>query len=108
MLCFNIKRELVMPSLMFALKPSSQPDYLNIPDWFSEKGNFKEDVLKDLTGMGGGFDPRSAANIVRDAELEETIKKAAKEVIEDQINLGIDVITDGEVERGISFSFALH
>ena len=92
---------------MLALKPSSQPDYLNIPDWFSEKGNFKEDVLKDLTGMGGGFDPRSAANIVRDAELEETIKKAAKEVIEDQINLGIDVITDGEVERGISYSFAL-
>ena len=92
---------------MLALKPSSQPDYLNIPDWFSEKGNFKEDVLKDLTGMGGGFDPRSAANIVRDAELEETIKKAAKEVIEDQINLGIDVITDGEVERGISYSVFL-
>ena len=77
-----------------------QPDYLNIPDWFSEKGNFKEDVLSGLTGMGGGFDPRSASNIVRDQTLEENIKRAASEVIEEQVKLGIDVITDGEVERG--------
>ena len=50
--------------------------------------------------MGGGFDPRSAASIVRDEALEENVKKAAQEVIDEQINLGIDVITDGEVERG--------
>ena len=50
--------------------------------------------------MGGGFDPRSATKIVKDKELENTIKRAAKEVMEEQINLGIDVITDGEVERG--------
>ena len=73
---------------------------MNIPDWFSEKGNFDDDVLKKLTGMGGGFDPRSAANVVRDEALEANVKKAAKEVIDEQINLGIDVITDGEVERG--------
>ena len=48
--------------------------------------------------MGGGFDPRTATNIVKD---ENTIKKAAKEVMDGQIDLGIDVITDGEVERGI-------
>ena len=50
--------------------------------------------------MGGGFDPRSASNIVRDQTLEENIKRAASEVIEEQVKLGIDVITDGEVERG--------
>ena len=50
--------------------------------------------------MGGGFDPRSAASIVRDEAFEENVKKAAQEVIDEQINLGIDVITDGEVERG--------
>ena len=51
--------------------------------------------------MGGGFDPRTATNIVKDEQLESTIKKAAKEVMDGQIDLGIDVITDGEVERGI-------
>ena len=47
--------------------------------------------------MGGGLDPRTATNIVKD---ENTIRKAAKEVMDGQIDLGIDVITDGEVERG--------
>jgi len=74
-----------------------KPEYLNIPDWFSNKGNFDDALLKDLTGMGGGFDPRTATNIVKD---ENTIRKAAKEVMDGQIDLGIDVITDGEVERG--------
>ena len=77
-----------------------QPDYLEIPDWFSEKGNFKEEALSELTGMGGGYDPRAAARVVRDEAMEENIKKAAREVMEEQIKLGVDVITDGEVERG--------
>ena len=50
--------------------------------------------------MGGGFDPRSAAKVVKDDALEENVKKAAEEVIKKQVELGIDVITDGEVERG--------
>lgn len=50
--------------------------------------------------MGGGFDPRSASKIVKDQTLEDNIKKAATEIIEKQIKIGIDVITDGEVERG--------
>ena len=32
-------------------------------------------------------------------ELEEMVAKARKEVIERQVNLGLDVITDGEIER---------
>ena len=35
-----------------------------------------------------------------DEELNNDIKKAAKEIIDEQIDIGIDVITDGEVERG--------
>ena len=50
--------------------------------------------------MGGGFDPRSTVKVVKDDALEDNIKKAAEEVINKQIELGIDVITDGEVERG--------
>ena len=58
--------------------------------------------------MGGGFDPRTATNIVKDEQLEDTIKKAAKEVMDGQIDLGIDVITDGEVERGIEIWTTRH
>ena len=54
--------------------------------------------------MGGGFDPRTATNIVKD---ENTIRKAAKEVMDGQIDLGIDVITDGEVERGKCYLYLL-
>ena len=50
--------------------------------------------------MGGGYDPRAAARVVRDEALEENLRRAAGEVMEEQIRLGVDVITDGEVERG--------
>ena len=84
---------------------SQQPEYLNIPDWFSEKGNFSDETLKDLTGMGGGFDPRSAFNSNKDDKLREDIAMAATEIIEDQLNHKLDVITDGEVERGELYHF---
>ena len=50
--------------------------------------------------MGGGFDPRSAFNSNKDDKLRDDITKAAKEIIKNQSDLGLDVITDGEVERG--------
>ena len=81
---------------------SPQPGYLEIPDWFSEKGNFSEEAMKDLTGMGGGFDPRTAFRCQKDDNLRADISKAATEIIEEQLELGLDVITDGEVERGIT------
>ena len=64
----------------------NQPDICTCTSRFSEQGNF-------LEGRAEGPD-RSAVNIVRDAELE-TIKKGTKEVIKDQINPSVDVITDG-------------
>ena len=60
-----------------------------------------------LSGAGLRHDPRISANLVKDDKLEENIKKAAKEIIDDQVNLGIDVITDGEVERGTLVGFLL-
>jgi len=75
-----------------------KPTYLDIPDWFSNKGNFDEKNERP-TGLRGCFNPSTTASIVRDDALEESVKKAAKEVIDDQTNLGIDVITDGEIER---------
>ena len=77
-----------------------KPDFLNIPDWFSEKGNFSSEELSGLTGIGGGFDPRSANKAREDVTMEENIKKAVQNVIEEQVALGINVVTDGEMERG--------
>jgi len=79
-----------------------KPSTLNLPDWFSEKGNFKEGESSRLTGMGGGYDPRSTINKRKEEsdQLEEDIKAAAKLVMETQNELGIDVLTDGEIDRG--------
>jgi len=79
-----------------------KPPYLTIPDWFSEKGNFSEEAQAKLTGMGGGFDPRSKARAVASGgdQLEANIQRAVKEVLKAQADLGLDVVTDGEMERG--------
>jgi len=94
-----------------------KPDYLDLPDWFSNKGNFEEGEASKLTGMGGGYDPRWATaipNIIRSImkardenpeELDKAIDKAVKEVIDEQLDLGIDVVTDGEMNRG---SYYIH
>ena len=67
-----------------------KPDYLKITDWFNAKGGtdtatptkFYEDEIKKLG-----------------ADAESIFEKAAKEVIRDQLDCGIDIITDGEIKR---------
>ena len=67
-----------------------KPDYPKITDWFNAKGGtdtatptkFYEDEIKK---MG--------------ADAESIFDKAAKEVIKDQLDCGIDIITDGEIKR---------
>jgi len=79
-----------------------KPAYLHIPDWFSEKGNFDEGVMKDLTGMGGGYDPRSRAKALSkdSSSFSADVSKAVAEVLTEQASLGVSVVTDGEMERG--------
>jgi len=67
-----------------------KPLYLKLTDWFNAKG---------------GTDTSSPTKLY-DQEInqmgekaEELFLKAAKEVINDQIECGIDVVTDGEVRR---------
>ena len=48
------------------------------------------------------YDPRDRAKVLEDVdskELEEMVEKAREEVIKKQLDLGLDVITDGEIER---------
>jgi len=67
-----------------------KPNYLKITDWFNAKGGtdnpnptkFYEDEIKK---MG--------------AEADVIFQKAAEEVMKDQLDCGIDIITDGEIKR---------
>ena len=67
-----------------------KPDYLKIPDWFQgEKGTDAEYPTKGweeaIKSLGSDF--------------EAIINKATQEIISDQIECGIDIITDGEARR---------
>ena len=67
-----------------------KPSYLQVPDWFNAEGgtdtdNPTADYLDAISKMG---------------DKKETIfLKATKEVIQDQIECDIDIITDGEIHR---------
>ena len=67
-----------------------KPSYLLVPDWFkAESGtdtvNPTADYLDAIIKMGD--------------EKETIFLKSTKEVIQDQIECGIDIVTDGEVRR---------
>ncbi len=64
--------------------------YLKLTDWFKAKGgtdtsNPTNHYVQEVNQMG--------------EKAEELFLKAAKDVIEDQIECGIDIVTDGEVRR---------
>ena len=67
-----------------------KPEYLKITDWFNAKGgtdtaNPTELYEDEIKKMG--------------TDAESIFDKAAKEVIRDQLDCGIDIITDGEIKR---------
>ncbi len=67
-----------------------KPDYLKITDWFNATG---------------GTDTENPTKLYEEeikkigSEVEEIFIRATKDVIKDQENCGIDIITDGEVRR---------
>ena len=67
-----------------------KPDYLKITDWFN---------------AAGGTDTANPTKLYEDEikkmgdDAEAIFKKAASEVIKDQLDCGIDIITDGEIKR---------
>ncbi len=68
-----------------------KPDYVPIGDWFTT--DYRSGKVVDYTSAYG--EQLDAAGV--DAEL--LFRRATKEVIGDQIDAGIDVVTDGEVRR---------
>lgn len=65
-----------------------KPDYVPVRDWF--------DASRDATGMN---DPTITKDYVVSPEHEPLFVRAAKEVLDLQVAVGIDVPTDGEVRR---------
>jgi len=67
-----------------------KPDYLKITDWFNSEGG------TDTKYPTKYYD----AEIKKlGAKSEEIFRKATKEILEDQIGIGIDIVTDGEIRR---------
>ena len=67
-----------------------KPSFLQLTDWFNAEGG--TDTLKPTVDYDDAIKKMGK-------ETESIFLKAAKEVIDDQIECGIDIITDGEVRR---------
>lgn len=79
-----------MPLLTTTIGAYPKPDYLPVPDWFQgqagpDTASPTRAYLKALETMG--------------EEAEALFARAAKDVIADQVEAGIDIPTDGEVRR---------
>lgn len=69
-----------------------KPEYLRLPDWWSDARagkSYSFDYVSDYE--------EALASLGDDAE--KLFARAAKDVIDDQIGAGIDILTDGEVRR---------
>jgi len=66
-----------------------KPDYVPVPDWFQEESTITRN-------------PTEAYEVYlrnRPIDIEAILDRATREVIEEQVNVGIDVPTDGEIRR---------
>ena len=67
-----------------------KPSFLQLPDWFNAEGG--TDTLKPTVEYNNAIKKMGE-------DSESIFLKAAAEVINDQIECGIDIVTDGEVRR---------
>ena len=78
-----------MPVQTTTIGAYPKPEYVPIPDWFQEEST----VAKD---------PTSALDNCIECQNPETLElldRATREVVLEQVQLGIDVPTDGEIRR---------
>jgi len=78
-----------MPFLTTTIGAYPKPSYVPIPDWFQQESTTTEDPTRALDECNSSINP----------ELEELLDKGTIEVVREQVELGIDVPTDGEVRR---------
>ena len=78
-----------MPLLTTTIGSFPKPAYVPVPDWFQEEST----TIKDPTKAYEEYLQN------RQDEVEELLDRATREVVEDQVNAGIDVPSDGEIRR---------
>ncbi len=66
-----------------------KPEYVPIPDWFREESTVAKDPTKALDNCDECHGPQA----------EELLDRATREVVLEQVRLGIDIPGDGEVRR---------
>ncbi len=78
-----------MPILTTTIGSYPKPEYVPIPDWFQQESTISEDPTRALDEYksDGGDD------------LEKLLDRGTIEVVREQVEMGIDVPTDGEVRR---------
>jgi 5-methyltetrahydropteroyltriglutamate--homocysteine methyltransferase len=78
-----------MPILTTTIGSYPKPEYVPIPDWFKQESTISEDPTRALDeyNSNGGDD------------LEKLLDRGTIEVVREQVEMGIDVPTDGEVRR---------
>ena len=78
-----------MPILTTTIGAYPKPEYVPIPDWFREESTVAKDPTQALDDCSECHGPQA----------EELLDRATREVVLEQVKLGIDVPTDGEVRR---------
>ena len=69
-----------------------KPDYLDLPDWWRDSREGEYYTFNYV-------DDYEAAVVRLGEELEPLVVRATKDAIDDQVNVGIDIVTDGEMRR---------
>ena len=78
-----------MPIRTTTIGAYPKPDYVPIPDWFREESTVAKDPTAALDQCEACWGP----------EAQELLDRATREVVEEQVQLGIDIPTDGEIRR---------
>ena len=66
-----------------------KPEYVPIPDWFQEESTIARDPTRALDDCSECQDPG----------IEDLLDRGTQEVVLEQVQLGIDIPSDGEVRR---------
>ncbi|MGI9384917.1 MAG: hypothetical protein ACR2PO_17325 [Methyloligellaceae bacterium] len=81
-----------MALLTTTLGAYPKPDYLEVPDWWTDSRRGKYYTFDYVSEYEGAIQALGE-------EAETVFGRATKSVIEDQLDAGIDILTDGEVRR---------
>ena len=78
-----------MPIQTTTIGAYPKPDYVPIPDWFQEESTTIKDPTKAYDNCSTCQGPQA----------DELLDRATREVILEQVRIGIDIPSDGEVRR---------